>query len=161
MLGHLRLAIAQQSRFSSFTGPCSACLRDLSIQESPFESVRKFQQIGQLVASLVLRLELSNLLVPLGLRSASPALCCTSLSIGSLSTSDACDGFSSQNSSRGEVSLIAASSICAEARSSSLSGVLVNLSSDPEQKLSIVLDCWLIAKSSFEVKAMPLQTAQG
>lgn len=38
--------------------------------------------------------------------------------------------------------------------------VLVSLSSDPEQKLSFVLDCWLITKSKFEVKATPLQTAQ-
>jgi hypothetical protein len=63
---------------------------------------------------------------------------------GSFSASDACDGFSSQNSSHGEASSIAACLICAKARSSGCPSVLVSLSSDPEQKPSIVSRRWPI-----------------
>jgi hypothetical protein len=172
------MAIAQHGRFLPLQDFLFGWFkRSLGTRSLQLESMQKFQQMGRFTSSLVLRLEFSNLLLLEHLvfsESLNERVCSFGLAFdgtpnlilhfafcfGSFSASDACDGFPLQNSSHGEASSIAACLICAITRSSSCPGVLVSLSTDPEQKPSIVSHCWPITKSNFEAKAMPLQTAQ-
>lgn len=97
MLGHLRLAIAQNGRFLPLQDLFVRLVQEASWYRSlQLESVRKFQQMGRFTSSLVLRLEslhllllellvfsesLRSLFFPLGLRWATPTLSSTSLSV--------------------------------------------------------------------------------
>ena len=141
--------------FSSLAGSFVRLVqRGLSVRGvSNLKVCKSFNRWADL-SSLVLRLEFSNCSC-LGIwffsESLNQGVCSFGLAFdgtpnlilhfafcfGSFSASDACDGFPSQNSSHGEASSIAVCLICAITRSSSCPGVLVSLSTDPEQKPSI------------------------